>query len=199
MSSVKLNDEEKRLLCNAWHHFLTITHHKLVVMEGCFKVGLFKQGLLHDLSKYSWEEFRTGVKYYQGTRSPNAAEKEEKGYSSAWLHHKGRNKHHFEHWVDYSLDGEHVIMGAPMPRKYVAEMVMDRISASRNYLGDAYTESQPLEYYLKSKDSLWFIHPRTKKELEGLLRILNDHGEKKLLHYIRHVYLKQGPKSRVKY
>lgn len=199
MSSVKLNDEEKRLLCNAWHHFLTITHHKLVVMEGCFKVGLFKQGLLHDLSKYSWEEFRTGVKYYQGTRSPNAAEKEEKGYSSAWLHHKGRNKHHFEHWVDYSLDGEHVIMGAPMPRKYVAEMVMDRISASRNYLGDAYTESQPLEYYLKSKDSLWFIHPRTKKELEGLLRILNDHGEKKLLHYIKYVYLKQEPKSRIKY
>ena len=68
MSSVKLNEEEKRLLHNAWHHFLTITHHKLVVMEGCFKVGLFKQGLLHDLSKYSWEEFKTGVKYYQGTR-----------------------------------------------------------------------------------------------------------------------------------
>lgn len=76
MSSVKLNEEEKRLLHNAWHHFLTITHHKLVVMEGCFKVGLFKQGLLHDLSKYSWEEFKTGVKYYQGTRSPNAAEKD---------------------------------------------------------------------------------------------------------------------------
>ena len=79
MSSVKLNDEEKQLLHNAWHHFLTITHHKMVVMEGCFQVGLFKQGLLHDLSKYSWEEFKTGVKYYQGTRSPNAAEKEEKG------------------------------------------------------------------------------------------------------------------------
>ena len=102
MSSVKLNEEEKRLLHNAWHHFLTITHHKLVVMEGCFQVGLFKQGLLHDLSKYSWEEFKTGVKYYQGTRSPNAAEKEEKGYSSAWLHHKGRNKHHFEYWTDVS-------------------------------------------------------------------------------------------------
>ena len=86
-----------------------------------------------------------------------------------------------------------------MRRDVYKRQVMDRISASRNYLGDAYTESQPLEYYLKSKDSLWFIHPRTKKELEGLLRILNDHGEKKLLHYIRHVYLKQGPKSRVKY
>ena len=102
MNSVKLNEEEKRLLHNAWHHFLTITHHKLVVMAGCFKVGLFKQGLLHDMSKYSWEEFKTGVKYYQGTRSPNAAEKEEKGYSSAWLHHKGRNKHHFEYWTDVS-------------------------------------------------------------------------------------------------
>lgn len=65
-----------------------------MVMENCFKVGLYKQGLLHDLSKYSWEEFRIGVKYYQGDRSPNAAEKEEKGYSVAWLHHKGRNKHH---------------------------------------------------------------------------------------------------------
>lgn len=182
-----------------WLHFKTITRHKLLVMKYCFRIGLYKQGLLHDLSKYSPTEFLVGCKYYQGTRSPNNAEREDSGVSTSWLHHKGRNKHHFEHWVDYSLDGEHVIMGAPMPRKYVAEMVMDRISASRNYLGDAYTESQPLEYYLKSKDSLWFIHPRTKKELEGLLRILNDHGEKKLLHYIRHVYLKQGPKSRVKY
>ena len=86
-------------------------------------------------------------------------------------------------------------MGVQMPRKYVAEMVMDRISASRNYLGDAYTQSQPLEYFLKSKDELWFIHPQTKKELEALLRILNDHGEKKLLHYIKHVYLKKDPRS----
>ena len=198
MSSVKLNDEEKRLLCNAWHHFLTITHHKLVVMEGCFKVGLFKQGLLHDLSKYSWEEFRTGVKYYQGTRSPNNAEREDIGVSTSWLHHKGRNKHHFEHWVDYSLDGEHVIMGAQMPRKYVAEMVMDRISASRNYLGDAYDDSQPLDYFLKSKEKLWFIHPQTKKELEALLRILNDHGEEKLLHYIKYRYLR-GETRKIKY
>ena len=116
-----------------------------------------------------------------------------------WLHHKGRNKHHFEHWVDYSVnDGEHVIMGAQMPRKYVAEMVMDRISASRNYLGDAYNDSQPLEYFLKSKEKLWFIHPQTNKELEALLRILNDHGEEKLLHYIKYRYLK-GETRKIRY
>ena len=89
---------------NAYHHFLTITKHKCEVMKNCFAVGLYRQGLLHDLSKYSWEEFATGVKYYQGNRSPNAAEKEEKGYSAAWLHHKGRNKHHFEYWIDFAPD-----------------------------------------------------------------------------------------------
>lgn len=119
-----------------WLHFKTITRHKLLVMKYCFRIGLYKQGLLHDLSKYSPTEFLVGCKYYQGTRSPNNAEREDIGVSTSWLHHKGRNKHHFEHWVDYSVnDGEHVIMGAQMPRKYVAEMVMDRISASRNYHG----------------------------------------------------------------
>jgi len=74
---------------------------------------MYKQGLLHDLSKYSPVEFLVGCKYYQGTRSPNNAEREDIGVSTSWLHHKGRNKHHFEHWVDYSVnDGEHVIMGA---------------------------------------------------------------------------------------
>ena len=98
-------------------------------------------------------EFLVGCKYYQGTRSPNNAEREEH-WSINFMAPSQREKIniHFEHWVDYSVnDGEHVIMGAQMPRKYVAEMVMDRISASRNYLGDAYNDSQPLEYFLKSK------------------------------------------------
>lgn len=172
-------------------HLKTINAHKLLVMKHCFRIGLYRQGLMHDMSKYSPTEFLVGCKYYQGTRSPNNAEREATGVSRAWLHHIGRNKHHYEYWVDYSLDDEHVIMGAQMPRKHVAEMVVDRISASRNYLRDAYTDSQPLEYFLKSKDELWFIHPQTKKELEALLRILNDHGEEKLLHYIKYRYLKE--------
>lgn len=86
-----------------WLHFKTITRHKLLVMKYCFRIGLYKQGLLHDLSKYSPTEFLVGCKYYQGTRSPNNAEREDIGVSTSWLHHKGRNKHHFEHWVDYSV------------------------------------------------------------------------------------------------
>ena len=96
-----------------WLHFKTITKHKLMVMHYCFRIGLYKQGLLHDLSKYTPSEFLVGCKYYQGNRSPNNAEREDTGVSTAWLHHKGRNKHHYEHWVDYSInDPEHVIMGA---------------------------------------------------------------------------------------
>ena len=80
-----------------YRHLKTINRHKRMVMHNCFKCGLYWQGLVHDLSKYSWTEFSVGAKYYQGTRSPNDAERESKGYSSAWLHHKGRNKHHLEY------------------------------------------------------------------------------------------------------
>ena len=98
--------------------------------------------------------------------------REDKGVSPSWLHHQGRNKHHFEYWVDYAPNADTVIAGAPMPRRYVAEMVMDRISACRNYSGDTYTDAAPLEYFLKNKDRIWFIHKTTKRELEGLLRML---------------------------
>ena len=91
-------------MIKAWKHFCTITKHKNLVLVGCFKVGLYRQGLLHDLSKYFPTEFLVGCKYYKGYMSPNNAEREDKGYSSAWLHHKGRNKHHMEYWIDYAAE-----------------------------------------------------------------------------------------------
>lgn len=176
---------------NAWHHFLTITHHKLVVMEGCFRVGLFRQGLFHDLSKYSWTEFQTGVRYYQGNRSPNAAEKEEKGYSPAWLHHKGRNKHHFEYWTDVSSKEENwKIVGVKMPVNYFVEMVMDRIAASKIYQGKNYTDGAPYEYFSRNKEYL-VMHPETKAELDKVLRMLRDKGERRTFAYLRGI-LKRG-------
>ena len=174
-----------------WLHFKTITKHKLMVMHYCFRIGLYKQGLLHDLSKYTPSEFLVGCKYYQGNRSPNNAEREDTGVSTAWLHHKGRNKHHYEHWVDYSInDPEHVIMGAQMPRKYVAEMVMDRIAASRTYRGRAYTDGDPYAYFSRSKDVLT-MHPETKRELDKVLRMLEKKGEPYTFRYLRYL-LKKG-------
>ena len=123
---------------NAWKHFCTITKHKILVMKGCFQVGLIRQGLFHDMSKYGPTEFLVGCKYYKGYMSPNNAEREDKGYSSAWLHHKGRNKHHLEYWIDYGIGGQGEgdakkgMCGMKMPVNYLVEMFIDRVSASKN-------------------------------------------------------------------
>lgn len=173
----------------AWKHFKTITYHKYLVMKGCFAVGLYKQGLLHDLSKYTPSEFLIGVRYYQGNRSPNNAEREAVGYSSAWLHHKGRNKHHYEYWIDYCADegkSGNGMMPAPMPDRYIVEMFMDRIAASKVYNGKAYTDRDALRYYERGADKMrMFLHPYTRKRLEKLLHMLAEQGEKKTFAYIR--------------
>ena len=176
---------------NAWGHFKTITYHKILVMQGCFKIGLYWQGLTHDLSKYSWREFKSGMRYYQKTRSPNAAEREDRGYSEAWLHHKGRNRHHYEYWTDVGpASVQWQITGIKMPPKYVAEMVMDRIAASKVYKGAAYTDSSPMEYY-KHTEKYIVIHPETKQVLYQLLHMLEEQGEDATFAYIRNVFLKK--------
>ncbi|BCN28764.1 DUF5662 family protein [Anaeromicropila herbilytica] len=173
------------------HHFCTITNHKLLVMKYCFRVGLYRQGLLHDLSKYSPTEFIVGIKHYQGTESPNNAERMKKGYSSAWLHHKGRNKHHFEYWIDYSVNRGEGMVGMKMPVKYVAEMFIDRMCASKNYNKNTYTNRHPLEYYEKGKHRI-IMNKDTRALLEKLLLMLASDGEDKTLHYIKDVVLRHG-------
>lgn len=164
-------------------HFTTITRHKLLVMQYCFACGLYRQGLLHDMSKYSPTEFIPGCIYYQGDRSPNDAERRAKGYTSAWLHHKGRNKHHLEYWIDYSL-GKNGLDGMKMPLEYVCEMVCDRVAASQIYLGEKYTDAAAWEYYDHSRDH-YLMHPETRALLEELLMMVRDKGHERTFAYIR--------------
>ena len=167
-------------------HFNTVNEHRNLVREYCFRLGLYRQGLMHDLSKYSPVEFWRGAKYYQGNRSPNNKEREVTGHSMAWLHHKGRNKHHFEYWIDYMIndDGSVGFGGNRMPKKYVAEMFCDRVAASRIYLGDKYTDSSPYDYFMKARK--WtMMHEETAAELEKMLRMLKDEGEDATFAYIR--------------
>ena len=177
-----------------WKHFVTITRHRFLVLQGCFRVGLYGRGLLHDLSKYSPTEFRVGVKYYQGTRSPNVAEREDVGYSAAWMHHKGRNRHHFEYWTDL-LPGTNTYSAVPMPTRFLVEMVMDRMAACKVYKGKDYTDGSALEYLLQARDSK-LIHPETMEKLVFLLTMLRDRGEDETFRFIRQVVLKETPFSR---
>lgn len=145
---------------------------------------------MHDLSKYAPIEFFAGVRYWQGNRSPISKEKEVTGCSQGWLHHKGRNRHHFEYWIDYMPDASKGLVGMKMPKKYVAEMAIDRICASKNYQKDAYTSRSALIYYEKGKD--WMImHPESRFLLEFLLEKTADEGEAAVFSYIKEVLLKK--------
>ena len=164
-------------------HFKTITKHRHKVIAHCAKAGIFWQGLFHDLSKYSPREFWAGAKYYKGTESPNVGERRDKGYSEAWLHHKGVNKHHFEYWTDYSVI-ERRVVPIKMPLRYVAEMFCDRVAASKIYQGKNYTPSHPIEYFLKGKSNR-FIHSETSDLIEHFLTLLANDGEEKMFKEIK--------------
>ena len=166
-----------------WQHFKTITRHRLIVMAGCFRIGLFWQGMTHDLSKYTPTEFWNGAKYYQGVRSPNAAERENKGYSEAWMHHKGRNRHHYEYWTDYNPKTKRP-EPVEMPLRYVIEMFCDRVAASKIYKADNYTDEEPYIYFLRVKGK-HRMHENTEAQLNELLEMLRDEGEEKTFAHIR--------------
>ncbi len=170
---------------NILGHFKTITQHRHKVIQHCFKAGIGFQGLFHDLSKYSPCEFWIGAKYYQGTKSPNDKERELFGYSKAWIHHKGRNKHHFEYWYDYDRD-THEILPVEMPVKYVKEMLCDRIAASKIYQGKNYNENHPLEYFYSSK-ARKYMHKKNADMLEEWLVMLSEKGEKAVFEHVRKI------------
>ena len=173
-------------MANIWGHLKTITKHKIAVTKLCFRCGLYKQGLLHDLSKYSWVEFSAGARYYQGNRSPIDREKEVKGYSLGWLHHKGRNKHHWEYWLDNAADG---IQPLEMSLNYVIEMYCDRTAASKIYMKDAYHDGSAYEYFMRGYHHV-LMHPNTKALLEHILIYQRDHGTDQTIAYIRKELLK---------
>ncbi len=181
----------------AVEHLKTITHHRSLVRQYCFRVGLYWQGITHDLSKYSPTEFLVGAKYFQGDRSPNNAEREKKGYSSSWLHHKGRNKHHFEYWIDYNKDKDTLLAGMKMPVRFVAEMFIDRIAACKTYQKGAYTDASPWEYHSKSRLVHEIMHKDSLKLLEHFLKMLAEQGEGATLAYVKR-YLKYERKCALK-
>ena len=156
-------------------HFKTITRHRHTVIAHSRLAGILFQGLRHDLSKYSPTEFIPGARFYCGDRIPNEEERALYGYSAAWLHHKGRNRHHFEYWSDYNVKTKE-FGPVPMPPKYIAEMFCDRVAASKIYQGKKYTDKHPLEYFMRSKGRRP-IDPNTSDIIEGLLRTLAEDGE----------------------
>lgn len=165
-------------LRNIVKHFKLITHHKWVVFKLCCKIGEPWRGFMHDWSKYSWTEFREGIKYYVGTHSPITEAKKDKGYSEAWLHHKGRNKHHAEYWVDETAPNSTPVI----PYKYVTEMICDKLAAGIIYQGKNWTKEYQLSYYEKEREKYKNrINSKTDKFIKAVLTEVAKQGIDKTL------------------
>ena len=156
-----------------WKHFKTVCRHKVIVYRECKACGIKWQGIVHDMSKFSPTEFIPSAKYFQGTGSPIEKEKAKKGYSEAWLHHKGRNKHHWEWWTDFGSNGE--IIANKIPSRYVIEMICDWIGAGKVYNNGEWTQADPLSYYTKVRAGRHF-HPDTERLIIKLLEGVRDNG-----------------------
>lgn len=155
-------------------HLKVVFKHKWIVFQCMKDCGRPVQGFFHDMSKFSPVEFFPGVKYFQGNRSPIEAEKEDKGYSEAWLHHRGRNKHHSQYWCDISF-GE--IKPCKIPEKYLIELICDGVAAGKVYAGENWNCTNPLNYY-QTRDSKTFYHPLTRTALEGAYMYIAEKGWK---------------------
>jgi len=147
-------------------HFILITTHKWYVMKNCFKAGLYWQGITHDLSKYTPTEFFESVKYFTGTMSPLDKAKRDKGYSNAYLHHMGRNKHHFEHWVDDYIHGGRSIQ---MPFKYALELVCDYLAAGQIYMKKDFSYEAEYKWWQNRTNEKTMMHPQTKKFIDLMM------------------------------
>ena len=165
------------------NHYKMIRKHRKEVRRLCFKCGLYWQGIIHDLSKYSYIEFSEGVKYFDGKKSPTAVCRKLTGKSDAWEHHKKKNKHHPEYWInnkEYKL----------MPYKYAVESICDRISACKVYKGIDYTNSDPLQYWNSQKEKGYIINKNISKFYDIVFEDLKQYGEDKVLNneYLKSKY-----------
>ena len=173
------------MLKNFCGHLSTVVRHRHKVFIHCCRVGIPVRGLLHDLSKFSPTEFIPGVRFFLGTRSPNEEERATFGHSLAWMHHKGRNRHHFEYWTDYNPETKQ-ISPVKMPIRFVKEMFCDRVAASKIYQGKNYTDNHPIEYFMRGK-ARRSIHPETSEMLESWLVMLAEKGEGETFRYIKKI------------
>ena len=153
-------------------HLKTILTHKYWVLYYCFHAGILWQGIIHDLSKFSPVEFFEGVKWYiDGTSSPIDRCRHFDYYSRAWLHHKGRNKHHYQYWANgFKKDEEPILM----PYKYAVEMLCDMLGAARTYMKEDFSFAKEVEWWDKKNEIDLPMHTQTWLFIDTVLRKLGE-------------------------
>lgn len=183
---------------NLYYHFIRVVKHKHWVGKYCFKCGIPMQGITHDMSKFAPAEFLEGARYYQDPLNPVDAAKEEKGYSEAWLRHKGRNKHHYEYWQD-GFDKGHGGEPIAMPYKYAVEFLCDYLGTARARLGkNGFSYKLAYEWWRHRIRNPIAMHPATKAFIDDILYSLGEKEDEQFLkkenlseryYYFYHLFL----------
>jgi hypothetical protein len=155
-------------------HLKTVHIHRKYVRKACFKMGLYWQGLTHDLSKYSLTELSM-CKYYTGKGSPHQVARAELGYSPSWIHHYHTNKHHFQFWWDEDEEGK--IIPMKMPFKYVMESFCDMLGASKAYNPENWKPEMLLNYWEQKCLGKRIQHKESETFLDYLIKQLVVRGE----------------------
>lgn len=159
---------------NFFKHLKIIRTHRKFVRKACFKMGLFWQGLMHDLSKYSFTEMKI-CKYYTGKKSPHQVARETIGYSPSWIHHYHTNKHHFQYWWDEDEEGK--IIPMKMPYKYIMESFCDMLGASKAYNPENWAPELLLSYWENKCKGKRIQHKDSEAFLDYLIMQLVANGE----------------------
>ena len=159
---------------NLIKHLKLIHTHRKYVRKACFNMGLYWQGLTHDLSKYSLTELSM-CKYYTGKGSPHQVAREELGYSPSWIHHYHNNKHHFQFWWDEDEEGK--IIPMKMPYEYLIESFCDMLGASKAYNPKDWRPIMLLDYWEQKCVGKRIMHEDSTRLLNSLINQLNTLGE----------------------
>lgn len=166
------------LLKPLYLHLKRVCIHKYFVGRYLMKCGFYAQAITHDLSKFSYTEISESIKFYEEGRSPIEVAKEKQGYSLAWLHHRGRNKHHNTYWTD---NYDRVMMGKKltcyiMPFRYAVELVCDYLGASIAYnKNHELVIDDAIAFWNKIKDKE-AMHPAIKDFVTTVYREIKYNG-----------------------
>ena len=141
---------------------ISLRRHIAYVQEAGRKIGVLDEQLrIHDLSKWTREEFVGYALHFHGGGAPVE-------FSKAWLHHIHTNPHHWQHWIfpdGWTPDGTQIENGIlEMPKYCALEMVADWMGASF-----AYTNSWNMADWLTKNIPRIIVHSKTAAYLRGVL------------------------------
>lgn len=168
---------------NLWY----VLKHKYYVFIECCKLGIPFRGIIHDMSKFRPSEYKYYALYFFNKKLPEwdyakrvfpsfpykyTKEGVKEGFDIAWLHHHRRNKHHWQYWLEVSVDNNDIINVVPieMPLKVAKEMLADWRGAGRSITG----KDDTFDYYMKNRNKI-ILHDNTRKWIEEQLGLRNSH------------------------